>query len=297
MFHRQLRYFVSVVDCGSFTGAAEQNYISQSAISQQIQALEQDLGIALLVRENRRFRLTPAGDYFYRQGRTLLQDIDALKTETIRLGSAGERSLKIGYLNYYGGQALQQAIADFSAMHPDVPFHIMNGTHEELWQLLQQGQADMILMEQRRAFSSAFVNFELLQCDCSIEISARHPLSQQDGVSLEDLRHTPCILLSSRQQRYTEQDFYESSLGFGGNFIFAESLEEGRLMAIGNQGFLPIEIVGTLPPPSPGIKRLPLYQKGARIQRNYSAFWPKENRNPHIGEFAEILKNLLHANQ
>lgn len=89
MFHRQLRYFVSVVDCGSFTGAAEQNHISQSAISQQIQALEQDLGIALLVRENRRFRLTPAGDYFYRQGRTLLQDIDALKTETIRLGSAG----------------------------------------------------------------------------------------------------------------------------------------------------------------------------------------------------------------
>ena len=53
---RQMRYFVAVADCRSFTEAAEQCYISQSAISQQIQALEQELGVALLCRQGRNRR-------------------------------------------------------------------------------------------------------------------------------------------------------------------------------------------------------------------------------------------------
>ena len=48
MLYRQMKYFTAVVDCDSFTEAAEQCYISQSAISQQISALEQELGVKLL---------------------------------------------------------------------------------------------------------------------------------------------------------------------------------------------------------------------------------------------------------
>ena len=62
MLFKQIKYFVSVVECNSFTEAAEQCYISQPAISQQIQALEKDLGVELIHRENRSFSLTPAGD-------------------------------------------------------------------------------------------------------------------------------------------------------------------------------------------------------------------------------------------
>lgn len=61
---RALRYFQSVVRLNSFSEAAEENFISQSAISQQIQTLERELGFQLLVRKNRSFSLTPAGEYF-----------------------------------------------------------------------------------------------------------------------------------------------------------------------------------------------------------------------------------------
>ncbi len=61
---RQLRYFQSVVRHGSFSKAAEENYISQSAVSQQIQALEWELGFPLLERKNRSFTLTAAGGVF-----------------------------------------------------------------------------------------------------------------------------------------------------------------------------------------------------------------------------------------
>ena len=63
----QMRYFQAVVRCGSFTGAAEECHISQSAISQQIKALEQELGVQLIMRMNRKFELTPEGEYFYKK--------------------------------------------------------------------------------------------------------------------------------------------------------------------------------------------------------------------------------------
>ena len=55
---KQIHYFQAVVRCGSFTEAADECYISQSAISQQIQVLEQQLGVTLLERKNRRQILT-----------------------------------------------------------------------------------------------------------------------------------------------------------------------------------------------------------------------------------------------
>ena len=85
MLMRQMNYFVRVVECSSFTEAAEQCYISQSAISQQIRALETELGIKLIVRENRKFHLTPAGDYFYWHSKELLSEIEKMKAETKRL--------------------------------------------------------------------------------------------------------------------------------------------------------------------------------------------------------------------
>ena len=72
---KQLKYFQSVVRLGSFSAAAEENFISQSAISQQVQSLERELSFALLVRKNRSFSLTPAGEYFYRKSLLLTDNL------------------------------------------------------------------------------------------------------------------------------------------------------------------------------------------------------------------------------
>ena len=67
MLFKQMQYFISIVKNNSFTEAAEENYISQSAISQAIKSLEDELGVELLKRSNRSFTLTSAGEYFYKQ--------------------------------------------------------------------------------------------------------------------------------------------------------------------------------------------------------------------------------------
>ena len=293
MLFRQMKYFISVVECNSFTEAAEQCYISQSAISQQIRSLEKELGVELIHRENRSFTLTSAGKYFYEQSKGILNEVEDIRRETFRIGKDKEMELKIGYLRCYSGQELHQAVAEFSRLYPEVSIHIVNGTHEELYDLLRFGGADLVLTDQRRAFSDKYANFQLLKCGCYAELSVRSPLAEQESVTMEELKRQACILISSREQQNIEEDYYKNTLGFGGRFLFAENLEEGRLMVAGNRGFLPVERVGTLPPCGTGVKRLPVMEQGQQLKRNYCLFWVKENANYYIEEFAEILRKLL----
>ena len=293
MLLRQLKYFLAVVDCNSFTEAAERCYVSQSAISQQIQSLEKELGVELLRRENRRFTLTAAGEAVYSRGNMIAAQVDELVQEAKRLGSDHELQLRIGYLRGYSGLELTQAIAEFARLYPEVRISILHGTHEELYDRLRYGGVELILSDQRRAFSDVYVNFELMQCGCYAELSLQNPLSQQEQVSLENLKCTPCILISSREQQDAEREYYQNTLGFGGSYLFAENLEEGRLLVVSNRGFLPVESVGTLPPEGASIRRLPICRNGRQILRNYCAFWKKEQSNYYVEEFAETLKNLF----
>lgn len=295
MLLKQMKYFIAVVKYHSFTEAAEQCYISQSAISQQIKALENDIGVSLIKRNNRQFTLTPAGEYFYRHGSELLDEIEQFKKETIRRGEDQELSLKIGYLRCYGAQELQHAIVEFSRLYPEVSISIMNGTHEELYDLLRFHDVDLVISDQRRAFHQDYFNYELIYSDCFIEISSHHPLSQKETLSLDDLKRVSCVLVSTKEQQITEKDYYQNTLGFSNQFLFAETLEEARLMVASNRGFLPIEAVGTLPEPAQGICRIPLYHKKQQLQRNYCAFWEKERTNYYIEEFAELLRQLLNT--
>lgn len=294
MLLRQMEYFTAIVDCNSFTKAAEQCFISQSAISQQIQSLERALGIQLLQRENRKFSLTPAGEYFYSHCKNILDEVEEIRRETIRIGLDNESSLRIGFPRCYGGQELHQAVAEFSQLYPEISVDIVQGTHEELYDLLRFGRVDLVLNDQRRAFSDEYANFELLKCGCYVELSTHNSLSGKNQVELNELKHFPCILVSSKKQQKAEQEYYKNTLGFGGRFLFVESLEEGRLMVVGNRGFLPIDSVGTLSLENLSTRRLPLYREGTQIKRNYCAFWKKERGSYYIEEFAELLRRLLH---
>lgn len=293
MLLKQIKYFITVVDCNSFTEAAEQCFISQSAISQQIRVLEKELGVKLIERENRHFHITPAGEYFYKHGKEVLNDAEQLKRETIKIGQDNELQLRIGYLPFYNGAELHQTIAEFSRIYPEVSIQILSGTHEELYHMLRSEEIDIALSDQRRAFSDEYVNHELLMGNCYVEISNHNQLSSLEQLTIEDLKRIPCILVSSKEQRFNEQEFYQNTLNFGNNFLFAENLEEARLMVAGNQGFLPIEEIGTLPPVGMSICRIGLYRKGKQLQRNYCAFWKKEKTNYYIEEFAEMLHQLL----
>ena len=82
---RQIKYFQPVLKHNSFSEAAYECNISQSAISQQIQALEKELGFPLLERQKRKFKLTPAGEFFYKKSLVLAADYEQIVREATRL--------------------------------------------------------------------------------------------------------------------------------------------------------------------------------------------------------------------
>ena len=158
---KQLKYFQSVVRLGSFSAAAEENFISQSAISQQVQSLERELGFALLVRKNRSFSLTPAGEYFYRKSLLLTADCDRMCAEAAKIAKGEAANLKIGYLRTYAGGEFHRALAAFSARYPDVSVSIAYGSHGELCDMLSEDRVEITLNDQRRLFSDAYENLIL----------------------------------------------------------------------------------------------------------------------------------------
>lgn len=180
---RRIKYFQAVVRNHSFSEAAEECHISQSAISQQIKALEHELGFHLLERKNRNFSLTNAGEYFYKKSLVLTADYENLCREAARLSADDEAVLSIGYLRCYSGQEFHLALEEFSAEYPDVQLKIEYGNHEELYSLLRTGGVDLVLNDQRRAFSDEYVNLILTAGNEYIEISARNPIAALQSVT------------------------------------------------------------------------------------------------------------------
>lgn len=290
---RQIKYFQSVIHNDSFSKAAEECHISQSAISQQVQALERELGFQLLERRHRTFALTPAGEYFYQKSLILTADYEHICAEASKIARAGDTVLKIGYPRGYTGRKFHRALQEFSIKYPDAAVEIEHGNHEELYQLLRTGQVDLVLNDQRRAFSNEYVNLVLTASSSYIEISAKSPLVGLHVVTPLELKNTPCILVSSQAQREVEQEYYHDVVGFQGEFLFAENVEEARLLVISGKGFMPVEGDAAGTDFDSVIRRIPLYRGGTQVTRNYCAFWKVNSSSYYVGKFGALLKECF----
>ena len=290
---RQIHYFIEVVDQGSFTQAAEACFISQSAISQQVKALEEELGLPLLLRQGRSFSLTPAGDYFYRKAKVWLEELEQIAKDTQRRAGWGDRVLRVGFPGNYAGRELYQAMADFAQQCPQTMVQVTLGTHEELYDLLRFEGADLVVNDQRRAFSEAYINRPLAHRPTLAEVCARGGLAGRESLSLEEARSVPCILVTSPGQEEHERNYYHATLGYGSRFLSASTLDSARLLVSSNRGILPIEGI------SPGfsedrtIWRAPVFQDDRPLRRLYCAFWRKDNIHPDLSSFVKLLEHAF----
>lgn len=293
MLLQRIKYFATVVECNSFTEAAELCYISQSAISQQINALEAELGVKLYERSGRKFELTLAGEYFYRHGKDVLREVENLKKETARIGCGDKPELTIGYLSGYDGDELSTAIAEFSAIYPEVNITVFGGTHEDLYDALKNDRASLVVSDQRRAFSDEYENFVLKQSPAYIAFSGQHPLAGLKIITTTDLEKYPCIVVAGKDRAEAERDFYGNTLGIGKTFVFADTPGDAKLTALGGRGYMLIDKIGIKDAETLSEREVKR-PDGSTIVRTYCAFWKKRKSNYYIEEFADTLrKNFL----
>lgn len=286
---RQLKYFQAVVRNQSFSKAAEECFISQSAISQQVRALEEEVGAELLLREGRRFSLTPAGEVFYQRSLSITADWEQLCREIRQMDGGGKACLRLGCLRSYGGREFHRAVAAFAERYPNVELQLTTGNHEELYVLLVSGRVDLLLSDQRRAFSAGYYNEILAARPYQAELAAHHPIARREAVAVEELKEFPCIVVSSAEQWDTERVYYREMVGLRSEFLPVGSLEEGRLLAAGGKGFLLLE-GGESEPDGTGLRRIPLLRNGSPLLHNYCSFWSRDNSGYYVEEFAELLR-------
>ena len=179
---RQMRYFIAVVETNSFFEAGEVCHISQSAISQQIKALEGELQVSLLERHGRTFTVTPAGQYFYKQAKLQVQAVDSMVREVRRVGRGEYQRLRVGVLNGFSGRIIEDTVRAFSAAHPNVRLSLTTGTHEALFHPVNTGSLDMVVNDQWRALSDSYVNEALTRQPLFALIRQDDPLAARSGI-------------------------------------------------------------------------------------------------------------------
>ena len=290
MLLRQIKYFQSVVENGNFYLAAEKCCISQSAISQQIKKLEDELGVQLLIRHNRTFSLTDAGKHFYHKSLAITDDIDKLVIETKHIAHNDNAVLRLGYYKDYYGNELAKAVEEFSQKYPNVNIEIISGSHEELYNRLENESVDIVLNDQRRAFSGAYNNVVLCESKTYIEISSKSKFAEYNEIDIDDLRDISCILVANDSVKDEEMQYYKKLVGLKSNFIFVSSSQEARLKLASSRAYMPVDVIGEQEWFDTTISRVPLFRKNEPVTKTYCVFWKKDNSGYYIEEFSDILK-------
>ncbi len=139
---RQLRYFAAVARHSSFTRAAGELHIAQSALSQQVKKLEQELGAELLVRTTRSVELTEAGATALTRATRILAEADALSSEVDELRGVLRGTLVVGGMLPAGGIDLPAMLLRFKELYPEVDVQLQEGTATEMVDLLRGDEID-----------------------------------------------------------------------------------------------------------------------------------------------------------
>lgn len=223
----------------------------------------------------------------------IVSDIEQMKRETKRIADQNNAILRVGYYKGYHGNELSEAVADFSLKYPTVDVKIMVGSHEELYRAMENDKVDLVLNDQRRAFSDMYHNEILSDSHMYIEISNHNPLSRLDQIEISELKNTPCILVINSAGQQEEQTYYEDIVGIKGDFLFADSIQEARLKIITGQGYMPVDVLGNQAWFDSTIDRIPLVRNGEPVRKTYCAFWRKDNSGYYIEDFAKILKSMF----
>lgn len=199
---RQLRYFVEIAECGSFSAAAERLFIVQSALSRQIKELEQQLATPLFERTARLPRLTAAGQVFLDRARQLLADLDKAERLAQEIGQGLRGSLRLNHSSTVPltGRLLQR-LGGYLEDNPNVSLEIAQQSSEAQLEDIAQGRLEIGLLRLPVLRQHEGVEIHPLFSEpLLLAVAANHPLADASCVQLGQLRDQRFISIPHRQR-------------------------------------------------------------------------------------------------
>ncbi|RDK12201.1 LysR family transcriptional regulator [Cupriavidus lacunae] len=216
---RQLRYFVTVAEELHFGRAAQRLSMTQPPLSQQIQALEEEIGVQLFARTRRSVALTPAGQQWLPEVRRVLADAAALPGLAQRLARGELGSLSLAFVSTADYGILPDLLRRFRARHPEVQLQLREATSDVQLEALMEGAIDagLVIRPQLPAMPHGLAYLPLVSEPLVLAVpdgwraAGDGSVSLPDGtVSLREAAHEPLIIFPRR----SAPAFYDIITGY-----------------------------------------------------------------------------------
>jgi DNA-binding transcriptional LysR family regulator len=193
MIKASLRYFGAVVQHGSIRAASEALHVAQSAVSRQLQSLEQELDVQLLERRARGILPTPAGELLYRYFRDASFQIERMHSELDALQGLRRGNVRIATVESLIAGLLPDAIDKFRSRHPGVTFNVMISGSDGVAQAVRSGEAEMGFGFSLGSSPEFNVVYRVREPILAI-MSPKHALAKAHTLSLSRLAGWPITL-------------------------------------------------------------------------------------------------------
>ena len=290
----QMRYFIEVARCLSFTKAADRLFISQPALSRHISQMESELNVQLFLRLRNTVSLTPAGQALLEGLERVYEDYEQL-VEQVRAANAGFRGeLKLGLLE---GQLLpgkvRLALHRFSQSCPGVRVRLSRHSFRALRELLMEGGLDLIVSLQLDVVELPWAEWtEVEKAPMCLAVESGDPLAQKNEIAPEEF---PALLRekiffipdpadsgpAARTMRNTFARF-----GFQPRYSYAPSADLLSLWVAAGQGVSLLNRNHVLAH-DPNVRLIPIRGFSDSVM---AAAWLPEGGNPAVPLFLDALE-------
>jgi len=187
-----LRCLCAVVEAEGFRSAAERLHRSQSAVSQQVKALERQCGHTLLDRKN--CMPTPAGALLYERARRILADTEGLERALRDFDETEAADLRVGTSDTTALYVLPEAVRAFSKAFPKTRLSIVNRSSDAIAELVRRGELDLGIVTLPLNIED-LTEQALFEEELVLVAPRGHRLAEATGATLAELRHDPLLLL------------------------------------------------------------------------------------------------------
>lgn len=293
---RQLEYFLAVSEQLNFTKAARQFFISQTAVTLQIKALEEELGVKLFTRTNRKVELTPAGKTFQDDARAILRRTRDAVSRAQKADTGITGHLNFGFIKGYEKTNLSDLLAEFHTNFPNISLSLYRDNVADLYDGIFSGDLDLIFnilysfddMEDMKEMDYVVLKEYPLLAVMPIS----HPLSHRTIIRREDLKGYPLVDIKKNENRYGEAKTIATSFanaGFTPDVQYVSDDIETSILAVAaglGYALLPSYITDSIAIKEK-VTAIPI--EGEEKQLPIIAAWNKNNQNPARIKFVESV--------
>ncbi|MBP2643715.1 MAG: transcriptional regulator AlsR family [Firmicutes bacterium] len=299
MNFNQLNYFISVAKYLNFTKAAQHHYISQTAISRQIIALEKEVGIELFYRNKRSVNLTAAGQVFFTEANRIVSILDHAINNATLVKARPTGILKVGFQGIAEREFLPFWVKTFLSAYPNIELKLFKQTNGNMQEIISNDQVDILFRLSHTLDITPKLSWKVI-CKvpdslCAV-VSLKHPIVKKRRIQLDQLENEKFVFFDNKS----------NPLGF--NLILSKCRQAGFTPNIISES-TSVESLLLLVEAEVGITILPqCYQSHAtrnvrfiKLDNNEShpptliAVWDPNNLNPAVPLFLNIADKKLHS--